>query len=90
MAIEVGSAAGVDLETRTSSGKPRAGLEELQVVVSDVLAGFFLFAVASLGAASSSGLLETAQLLWGFFEQVVILEWSGVERKKSFKLFQTG
>ena len=58
--MAAGAGSRVDLGVETSSGEPRADPEELGVAVPNALAGFFLFAVAPLGAESSSGSLEMA------------------------------
>ena len=92
VAAEAGSGAGVD--SRVGSGfeklgaRPRPG--EPEVAVPNTLAGPFLFAVALLRAESSSDLLGTAEPLWKFFQQVVILKQSIAEQKNSSEPFQTG
>ena len=65
MAAGAGLGAGVDSGAGSGSkepgARPRPG--EPRIVVSATLAGPFLFAVASLGAESSSSLLETIEPL---------------------------
>ena len=67
MAAKAGLAAGVDLGACLGFEGPGARPEsgEPGVAVSGTLAGPFPFAVAPLGVESSSGLLRTAESLWG-------------------------
>lgn len=67
MAAGADLGAGVDSGIRSGSEEPRASLKEPSVAVSGILASFFLFAVTSIGAESSSCSLRMAKPLWGFF-----------------------
>ena len=87
--VDLGAGSGFE-EPKAGPGEPRVGPGKPGVAVSSALAGPFLFAVASLGVKSSFGSLGTAKSLWEFFRQVVILEQSGAEQRKSSEPFQTG
>ena len=69
MAAGAGSGVGIDLGAGSGSGEPKArpGPEEPRVAVPDALAGSFPFAVASLEAEGSFGLLWMAELFWELF-----------------------
>ena len=92
IAVGVSSTAGVNLGAGLGFGEPRARPEpgEPGVAVSNILVGPFPFTVAPLGAKSLSGSLETAEALWGFFQQVVILQPSGAKWRNSSEPFQIG
>lgn len=80
----VGAKAGSEERARASPrSRPESGLEELGIEEPDVLETSLpcsiaplLCAMLPLGAKSLSGLLGTAELCKGFFQQVVILEQS--------------
>ena len=67
MVAKSGLRAEVNLGARSSFREPGAGPKEPGVVVPGILAGFFLFLMASLGLESSSSLFRTAEPCWGFF-----------------------
>ena len=63
MAIETGLGAGVILGAGSGFEESGAGTREPEIVVSSVLAGLILFAMAQLGVESLFGLLRKAEPL---------------------------
>ena len=62
MVVEDALGAGVDLGRKDGFREPKAGFEELGVVIPRVLVGSLLFAVVSLKMESLSGLLAMVEL----------------------------
>ena len=87
MGAEVDLGAEADLGSRLGKlGPEEPDLREFEIAESDILPDFLFFAIvllsyaiASLGAKSSSSSLVVAEPHGRFFSQVAILEWSRVE-----------